>query len=121
MASMIRNINGSTLVETLVTFTILLICVSMAVMILNGIIKSSGRFDHLEAWLKMNQLVKETKTNQDYTEHEFMYKRFRIIRTFTPSGFSPSVYILRLKVIGPDRRVYFCYREMIIPDDEYKP
>jgi len=113
------KLQGSTLVETLVAFTVLLICVSIAAMAIAGVMRSSGRFDYLEAWITMQNLATETSRNRDYTETEISYNHFRVQRLLKPSPYTPSLFILELKVIDPGNRVRLIYKFLILHEVEH--
>jgi len=115
------KLKASTLVETLVAFTVLLICISMAAMIIVSVARSSGKFDYLEAWITMHNLATETSRNKDYTVMDIAYTHFRIQRTVEPSPFTPSVFLLELKVIDPGNRMRLCYKSLIMPNDDRHP
>jgi hypothetical protein len=113
------KLKGSTLVETLVAFTVLLICVSMAATIITCVGRSSNKFDYLEAWITLQNLASETIRNKDFTDTEIAYNHFRIRRSVEPSSYTPSVYILVLKVVDPDNRVRLCNNSLILPDHDH--
>ena len=115
------KLKGSTLAETMVAFTVLLICVSMAAMIITSVVRSSGKFDYLEGWITLQNLATQTNRNRDFTDLETTYSHFIIRRSVEPSPFTPSVFIMELKVIDPDNRVRLCYKSLILPDNESHP
>jgi hypothetical protein len=113
------KLQGSTLVETLVAFTVLLVCVSMAALIISRVIGTSGRFDYLEAWIALHNVEAETSRTRDYTETEISYNHFRVKRLLEPSPYTPSVFILELKVIDTGSKVRLIHRTLILPSDEH--
>jgi hypothetical protein len=115
------NLAGSTLVETLIAFTVLLVCVSMASMIIISVSRSSGKFDYLEGWITMQNLATETIHSQDFTNIKKVYSHFHIIRSVEPSSFTPSLCILELKVIDHDSRVKLRYKSIIMFDRDRQP
>jgi hypothetical protein len=112
------KVEGSTLVETLVAFTILLICISMAAMIFVGVFRSSGKFDYLDAWITVENMATESKNKQDYTDLEFAFSNFRIKRSIVHSSFTPSVYILELRVFDSGNHLRISYKSLIQLKDD---
>ena len=115
------KMNGSTLVETLVAFTVLLICVSIAAMFIARVAQSKGKFDYLEGWITMQNLALKTNQTMDFTSKELSYNHFRIRRTVKPSSYTPSIFVLELKVIDQDNRIRLFYKSLILPDHALNP
>lgn len=115
------KLKGSTLVETLVAFTVLLLCVSMAAMIIAGLARSSRKFNYLEAWVVMQNMEAVTGDDTDLSETEIAFDHFTIRRTVEPSPFTPSIFILKLSVIDPDNRIRLISKSLILPSHEILP
>ena len=115
------RLSGSTLVEILIAFTVLLLCVSMAAMIITGVARSQGSFDYLEAWITIQNMAGETINNDDLTESEFVHSHFRVLRTLEPSLFTPSVFILEFRVIDQGNKVRLRYKSLILSNDKRHP
>jgi len=124
MASVVlkkMHLKGSTLVEVLVSFTVLLFCISMAAMIFVSVARSNGKFDDLDAWISLQNLAVESRVNYDLTEKNFDFHHFQIQRSAVPSSFTPSILILEFKVVDPDNRIRLRYKSLIMKDDAYFP
>lgn len=115
------HLKGSTLVEVLVSFTVLLFCISMAAMIFVSVARSNGKFDDLDAWISLQNLAVESRVNYDLTEKNFDFHHFQIQRSAVPSSFTPSILILEFKVVDPDNRIRLRYKSLIMKDDAYFP
>lgn len=109
------QIHGSTLVEILVAFTILLICISIAAMTITGLERSRGNFDYLDAWIAMHNVATDSKLKFDFSESVIHYDQFSIKRSIEPSSFSTDVYILEIRVFDTGNHLRIQYKSLILP------
>lgn len=100
MALLTHKIKGSSLLETLIAMVVVLVCFSIATMVLVNTMKSDNGRLKLHARLEMNALYIKALEDQDFVDNSTPYEGFTIDKKTEPYQDKPGLYLVSLKAIS---------------------
>lgn len=117
----LRYFQGSTLVETLVSMTLILIIMGASFTALSGIAQSTKN----QARFRASFIVKDILANENpgslKDTSQADYGGFFIERELLPFDDSSALRIMIINALTPDGKVIFSGRRLVVADDELKP
>lgn len=117
----LRYFRGSTLVETLVSMTLILIIMGASFTALSGVVQSTKN----EVRFRASFIVKDILSNENpgslKDTSQADYGGFFIEQELLPFDDSSALRIMIINAVTPDGKVIFSGRRLVVTDDELKP
>jgi hypothetical protein len=88
MAKIKLILSGSTLIESLISLTIVTICISISTVIITNILGSSNQNLHLEAYLRIQNLAQKSFESNVITDTSFEFNGIKVTRTVNANEMS---------------------------------
>ncbi len=101
MAVLTRKIKGSTLLETLIAIVLILVCFSIATMVLVNIMQSDNGRQKLHAQLELEALYIKSLEEKDFISATIGYDDFKVEKNFEPYHDSPFLYLAKFTATSP--------------------
>ena len=117
MALLKRHIRASTLLETLVALVLILICFSIATLVLVNIMQSDNGRLKLHARLELDALYEKTMDERSFVDGSAEYNGFVIEKRLLPYEGPPGLYLLELKAVA-QKQTIATYKKLILVDRE---
>mgnify|MGYP000980220180 CR=1 FL=1 len=117
----LRYCRGSTLVETLVSMTLIMIIMGASFTALSGIAQSTRNEARYRAGFIVMDLLADENPGGIQDTSRTDYGGFLIEQELLPFDDSPALRIMVVNAVTPDGRVIFSGRRLIIAEDELKP
>lgn len=95
---------GSTLLETLIALTILLLCLSIGTMVLTDVKKTYDSFNYIDGWLIIRKFSSTHSVFNETGITELDYNGNMIVIEVKNSEYSPSILIKDFKVLDQNGR-----------------
>ena len=118
MVAIKHKVPGATLVETLIAITILVVCFTMATMIVLNVTKSANRFERVTAYLLLQKVANDSKLEYYRSNETLSFKHITIQKEITPTSYSKNILQLELKAIDRKNRTLCVYHDLILVKDE---
>ncbi len=83
MALLIKKLKAYTLIETIISMVIIMLVFSVAMMIFINVVKTDRIIERTDIFFKMNEIIHESKTHQEYINYTFEFENFIIERTIS--------------------------------------
>lgn len=81
MALLIRKLKAYTLIETIISMVIIMLVFSVAMMIFINVVKTDRIIERTDVFFKMNEILHESKMNQEYIDFTYEFENFDILRS----------------------------------------
>ncbi len=114
MALRKTKIPGSTLQETIIALTIVLICFSVALAVFTNVLYAEKAWVKLNADLLIKQVSSETKLNKSYYDEWIDIKQFHIEKTITEYNGNEQLLKLRIRVYSNQDKLINELNELVI-------
>lgn len=117
----LKYFRGSTLVETLVSMTLIMIIMGASFTALSGIAQSTKSQARFRASFIVKDLLADENPGSLQDTSKTDYGGFFIEHELLPFDDSPALRIMVVNAITPDGKVIFSGRRLVVTDDELKP
>lgn len=94
--AVLKKTDGSTLIETLLSLTIIMVCFSIGMMIFNNILKNSNNRLQTEAFFKIKELAIDAINNDQMNNETIEFEEFFIVKTTRPFENIKNLYIIEI-------------------------
>ena len=102
MALLKKHIPASTLLETLIAIVLILVCFSIATVVLVNIMQSDNGRMKLHAHLELEALYQKTMDEKTFIDEDVDYETFSIHKSIAPYQNSANLYQLTLTAKSKD-------------------
>lgn len=113
MARMNKRLKGSTLIETLVSMTLIIIIIGASFASLTAIAGSTGNQSRLLARFAVRNMLCDDLLTEETDTVMTDYGGFVIERKLSVSEIMPDLRILELKAVTPEGKVLFSARRIV--------
>lgn len=117
----LRYYRGSTLVETLVSMTLIMIILGASFTVLSGIAQSTKNQARFRASFIVKNLLADENPGGLQDTSKTDYGGFFIEHELLPFDDSSALRIMVVNAVTPDGTVIFSGRRLVIAEDELKP
>ena len=117
MAGLIKRLKGSTLVEVITAMVITVTAIGIAFAILVNISKTDNSRLRLNALLKANEIISNSRANTKYLDENFKEGALEIYKTVIPYKNSDKLYILKIEVYNRNKHKIF-EKQQLIPAEQ---
>ena len=114
MVSLRKQLNGYTLVETLVSMVIIMTVFAVGMLIVVNVMKSDRQKDHLKAYLLVKEIYAETLNDQRFYNETLKSDNMTIEKVLIPYNESDILKVLCIRIIDQKGRILAERREIII-------
>lgn len=117
----LRNFQGSTLVETLVSMTLIMIIMGASFTALSGIAQSTRNQARFRASFIVKDLLADENSGGLQDTSQTDYGGFFIEQELLPFDDSSVLRIMVVNAVTQDGKVIFSGRRLVVADDDLKP
>ncbi len=116
MVKLNTKIKGFTLIEVLVSLTLIMLSFGIGLMIYINVIKSDHNYLKLEALAAIKQVSNETKIKKQFIDEEYSFENVDINKTITKYNGSQNLYIISIEAFDKNGKKINELKEMVISD-----
>ncbi len=109
-----QKIQASTLQETIIALTIVIICFGVALMVFVNVISSERAWERLNSELLIKRISTETKLHKTFYDESIGYKQYRIEKIITEYQENEKLIQLSLKVFNINDQLINQQNELIV-------
>lgn len=117
----LRYFRGSTLVETLVSMTLIMIIMGASFTALSGIAQSTKNQARFRASFIVKDLLADENSGGLQSSSQTDYGGFFIEQESLPFDDSSALRVMVVNAVNPDGKVIFSGRRLVVADDDLKP
>ncbi|MBS1635861.1 MAG: type II secretion system protein [Bacteroidetes bacterium] len=114
MALLKKRIQASTLLETLIAIVLILVCFSIATVVLVNIMQSDNGRMKLHARTELEALYIKTMEEKTFIDEDVEFDTFSIHKTISPYQDSPDLYLLALTATSKNAQVLDEFKKLIL-------
>lgn len=112
MVELNKNLKASTLLESLISMVLIMICFTIATAVYLNIIRGNQTGKKLKVHLLMEKMAFETKQNNTYLDETQNYENMVIRKMIKPYPSASGLYLLSLKAFE-NEKLFDEYNELI--------
>ena len=112
------KLKSSSLFETLVAMTILVIISGIAMVAFINISRSSVTGEKIKARLYLYDVVEKTKEERNFTDNEYEWNGLMVEQSFTQYDSYSELLIMNVEIKDDRQRIIASHREIIKSDEE---
>lgn len=98
------KLKGTTIVEVLISMTIIMVCSSLASLIYLNILKSQNSSEKLRAFFELKKIQEETIKESRYINEEINEGEFTIKKECSPYQSNKNLIQLQIKVMNVEKK-----------------
>lgn len=117
----LRNFQGSTLVETLISMTLIMIIMGASFTALSGFAQSTRTQARFRASFIVKDLLADENSGGLQSTSQTDYGGFFIEQELLPFDDSSALRVIVVNAVTPDGKVIFSGRRLVVADDDLKP
>lgn len=117
----LRYFRGSTLVETLVSMTLILIIMGASFTALSGVVQSTKNQVRFRASFIVKDILANENPGSLKDTSQADYGGFFIEQELLPFDDSSALRVMVVNAVTPDGKVIFSGRRLVVSDDDLKP
>jgi hypothetical protein len=112
----LKKVKSSSLFETLVAMTILVVISGIAMVAFINISRSSVTGEKIKARLFLFELVEKTRQEGAYVDEEFEWDNLMVKKSFIKYEGNPDLLIMKVEIKDDQNRKVAAHREIITAD-----
>jgi len=112
------RISGSTLQETIIALTVVLICFSAAITVFVNVLNSERAWTNLNSELLIKKISMQTKLQKTFFDEWIEDGEYQIEKTITNYKGKKNIVQLHLKIFMGENKLIKQHRELIVDYDE---